>query len=64
MEPYAGIDLHSSDKYLGIIDEKDRKRGHPITLLPRKLKFSGMHRNDSSFFSEYTKRGRLFPDDH
>ena len=26
MEAYAGIDLHSSNSYIGIIDEQDQKR--------------------------------------
>ena len=25
MEAYAGIDLHSSNSYIGIIDEQDRR---------------------------------------
>ena len=35
MEAYAGIDLHSSNSYIGIIDEQDRR--HFSKRLPNSL---------------------------
>ena len=35
MEAYAGIDLHSSNSYIGIIDEQDRR--HFAKRLPNSL---------------------------
>ena len=42
MKTYAGIDLHSSNNYLGIIDEKDKRLLGTFTSLKKTCRKLGL----------------------